>query len=120
MDPRPVLKRVFGFDDFRPGQEQVVRAVLAGRNVLAIMPTGAGKSLCFQLPAVIASGLTVVVSPLIALMENQVALLTATGVAAGTINSARRREANVATWRRVQAGELKLIYMSPERLLDAR
>ena len=120
MDPRAALKSVFGFDDFRPGQESVVRALLQRQNVLAIMPTGAGKSLCFQLPAVLAAGLTVVVSPLIALMENQVALMTAMGVPAATINSGRQREANVAVWRRVQAGEVKLLYMSPERLLDER
>jgi ATP-dependent DNA helicase RecQ len=120
MDPRAALKSVFGFDDFRPGQEAVVRALLAKRNVLAIMPTGAGKSLCFQLPAVLASGLTVVVSPLIALMANQVAILNALGVAAGTINSGQDRAANVAVWRRAQAGDIKLLYLSPERLLDAR
>ncbi|MCC7046989.1 MAG: DNA helicase RecQ [Alphaproteobacteria bacterium] len=120
MDPRAALKSIFGFDDFRPGQQAVVDALLAKRNVLAIMPTGAGKSLCFQLPAVLASGLTVVVSPLIALMANQVAILNAMGVAAGTINSGQDRAANVATWRRAQAGEIKLLYMSPERLLDER
>ncbi|MCK6452967.1 MAG: DNA helicase RecQ [Alphaproteobacteria bacterium] len=120
MEPRQALKSVFGFDDFRPGQEAVVRALLDKQNVLAIMPTGAGKSLCFQLPAVLAPGLTVVVSPLIALMENQVALMAAMGVPAATINSGRERADNVAVWRRVQAGGIKLIYMSPERLLDER
>ncbi len=120
MEPRQALKSVFGFDDFRPGQEAVVRALLDKQHVLAIMPTGAGKSLCFQLPAVLAPGLTVVISPLIALMENQVALMAAMGVPAATINSGRARAANVAVWRRVQAGEIKLLYMSPERLLDER
>ena len=120
MDPRAALKSVFGFDDFRPGQESVVAALMAKRNVLAIMPTGAGKSLCFQLPAIIAPGLTVVVSPLIALMANQVSLLTAMGVPAGSINSSQDRSRNVAVWRQAQAGEIKLLYMSPERLLDER
>lgn len=120
MDPRAALKSVFGFDDFRPGQESVVAALMAKRNVLAIMPTGAGKSLCFQLPAIIAPGLTVVVSPLIALMSNQVSLLTAMGVPAGSINSSQDRSKNVAVWRQAQAGEIKLLYMSPERLLDER
>jgi len=119
-DKRAALKRYFGFDDFRPGQERVVDAMLAGRDCLAVMPTGAGKSLCFQLPAAMGDGLTVVVSPLIALMQNQLAALDAIGVKAGAIHSGRPREANVADWRRAQAGELALLYMSPERLATER
>ncbi len=114
------LKSYFGFDDFRPGQEDVVDTLLARRDVLAVMPTGAGKSLCFQLPAAMETGLTVVVSPLIALMENQLAGLANFGVPAGAIHSGRPREANVADWRRAQAGEIKLLYMSPERLTTER
>jgi ATP-dependent DNA helicase RecQ len=114
---RRILKDVFGFDGFRPGQEAVVDDLLAGRHTLAVMPTGSGKSLCFQIPALAKSGLTVVVSPLVALMENQVAALELAGVAAGVINSSRAREVNVATWRRVAAGEVSLLYMSPERLM---
>jgi len=117
---RAVLARTFGFTAFRPGQAEVVEALLAGRDVLAVMPTGAGKSLCYQLPAVIGPGLTVVCSPLIALMENQVGQLHALGVAAGAIHSSRPREANVATWREVQAGRLKLLYIAPERLMTER
>ena len=78
-----LLHSVFGFGEFRPGQEEVVRAVLDGENVLAVMPTGSGKSLCYQLPAIARPGLTLVVSPLIALMRDQVRALTAAGVVAG-------------------------------------
>ena len=95
-----VLKEVFGFDGFRPGQEAVVDRLLAGHNVLTVMPTGSGKSLCFQLPALVLGGLTVVVSPLVALMQDQVAALRLAGVAAGAINSARsacRQRGHLAT-----------------------
>lgn len=117
---RQVLKEVFGFDDFRPGQEQVVDALLAGRNVLTVMPTGSGKSLCFQVPALVQGGLTIVVSPLVALMHDQVAALHLTGVAADAINSSRSREENVAAWRRAASGETRLLYMAPERLMTDR
>jgi ATP-dependent DNA helicase RecQ len=120
-DPkRDVLKDVFGFDDFRPGQEDAIDAILGGRNVLAIMPTGSGKSLCYQIPALVMGGLTVVVSPLVALMQDQVAALRLEGVAAEAINSSRSREENVAAWRRVAAGEVRLLYMAPERLMTER
>ncbi|WP_370334694.1 ATP-dependent DNA helicase RecQ [Parvularcula marina] len=109
-----------GHAGFREGQEEVINAILAGRNVLALMPTGAGKSLCYQLPALLLPGLTVVISPLIALMENQIAALRAKGIPAGMIHSGRDREANVADWKAAAAGELKLLYMSPERLMTGR
>ncbi|MCZ6607607.1 MAG: DNA helicase RecQ, partial [Alphaproteobacteria bacterium] len=115
-----VMKDVFGFDGFRPGQEAVVDALLAGRNVLAVMPTGSGKSLCFQVPALVLDGLTLVVSPLVALMQDQVSALRLAGVAADAINSSRSRAENVAAWRRVTAGESKLLYMAPERLMTER
>ncbi|MDG2480505.1 MAG: DNA helicase RecQ [Alphaproteobacteria bacterium] len=115
-----VLHRTFGFDGFRPGQEPVVDCLLEGRNALVIMPTGAGKSLCFQVPALVRGGLTVVVSPLVALMQNQVAALRLAGVAAASINSSRDRDDNVATWRAVAAGEITLLYLSPERLMTER
>ena len=115
-----ILKAVFGFDSFRPGQEAVLDLLLAGRNVLAVMPTGSGKSLCFQIPAVLLGGLTVVVSPLVALMQDQVASLRLAGVAAEMINSAQSREANVDAWRRVAGGEARLLYMAPERLMTER
>jgi ATP-dependent DNA helicase RecQ len=91
---RLLLHSVFGFNAFRPGQEEIVRAVLAGDNVLAVMPTGSGKSLCFQLPALARPGLTLVVSPLIALMRDQVQALTAAGVAAGSLNSSNEPAEN--------------------------
>ncbi len=95
-------------------------ALLSGNDVLAVMPTGAGKSLCFQLPALMRPGLCVVVSPLIALMENQVALLSSFGVKAAMIHSGRSREQNVADWRGVADGDIRLLYMSPERLVTPR
>ena len=115
-----VLKEVFGFEAFRPGQEAVVDALLASRSILAVMPTGSGKSLCFQIPALVLGGLTVVVSPLLALMQDQISALRLAGVEAETINSSRDRAANVATWRRVAGGEVNLLYLSPERLMTAR
>ena len=95
-------------------------ALLAGRHVLTVMPTGAGKSLCYQVPALVLGGLTIVVSPLVALMQDQVAALRLAGVAADTINSSLDRDDNVATWRRVMAGETRLLYLAPERLMTAR
>ncbi|MCZ6838815.1 MAG: DNA helicase RecQ [Alphaproteobacteria bacterium] len=115
-----VLKEVFGFEEFRPGQEQAIDALLAGRNVLTVMPTGSGKSLCFQVPALIRDGLTIVVSPLVALMQDQVAALHFAGVAADAINSSRDRAENVAAWQRAASGETRLLYMAPERLMTER
>ena len=121
LDPkRQVLKDVFGFDDFRPGQERVIDALLRGNNVLTVMPTGSGKSLCFQVPALVMGGLTVVVSPLLALMQDQVQALKLAGVAAEAVNSAQDRETNVAVWRRVASGETRLLYLTPERLMTER
>ena len=117
---RRVLKEVFGFDSFRPGQEAVIEALLAGRHVLTVMPTGSGKSLCFQVPALALGGLTVVVSPLVALMQDQVAALRLAGVAADAINSANTRADNVAAWRRAAGGGTRLLYMAPERLMTER
>jgi ATP-dependent DNA helicase RecQ len=119
-ESRRVLKQVFGFDDFRPGQAQAIDALMAGRSMLAVMPTGAGKSLCYQVPALVLGGLTVVVSPLVALMQDQVAALRLAGVAADSINSSFDRDANVAAWRRVTSGETRLLYLAPERLMTDR
>ena len=115
-----VLKDAFGFESFRPGQERVVDTLLAGRDALVVMPTGSGKSLCFQVPALVRDGLAVVVSPLVALMRDQVAALKLAGVAAEAIHSGNGRDENVAAWRRAAAGELKLLYMAPERLMTER
>jgi ATP-dependent DNA helicase RecQ len=116
---RQILKDVFGYSRFRPGQEQAMDALIGGRDVLAVMPTGSGKSLCFQVPALALGGLTIVVSPLVALMQDQVAALQLADVAADTINSSRPYEDNVAVWRRAAAGQLRLLYLSPERLMTA-
>jgi ATP-dependent DNA helicase RecQ len=110
-----VLRRVFGFDAFRPGQAEIVEAVLAGRDTLAIMPTGGGKSLCFQLPALCRGGLTVVISPLIALMRDQVRGLQELGVAAGALTSGNTEAETEAVHRALSRGELKLLYIAPER-----
>jgi ATP-dependent DNA helicase RecQ len=110
------LRRVFGYDAFRPGQREVIEAVLAGREVLAVMPTGSGKSMCYQLPALVAGGLTVVVSPLIALMRDQVRQLAAQGVAAATLNSASTEEEARAAWAGIGDRSLRLLFVSPERL----
>jgi ATP-dependent DNA helicase RecQ len=114
------LRDVFGYDAFRPGQEEVLAVLLAGGHILVVMPTGSGKSLCFQIPALVQGGLTIVVSPLVALMEDQVAALKLAGVAADTINSSRPYHVNAATWRRAAAGETRLLYLSPERLMTER
>ncbi|WP_430450022.1 DNA helicase RecQ [Rhodophyticola sp.] len=116
QDPESYLSSVFGFESFRPGQEEIVRAVAAGLNTLAIMPTGGGKSLCFQLPALMQPGVTVVISPLIALMRDQVRGLRTAGVEAGALTSGNTPEETDAVWQGLEAGTLKLLYIAPERL----
>ncbi len=111
-----LLHSVFGFPDFRPGQAEIVQAVLEGRNTLAIMPTGGGKSLCFQLPALCRDGVTVVISPLIALMRDQVRALKAAGVEAGALTSGNTEEETEEVFAALDQGRLKLLYMAPERL----
>src|SRR5205085_7645113 len=115
-----VLRTVFGYGEFRPGQEAVIDALLGGRNVLAVMPTGSGKSLCYQVPALVSGGLTIVVSPLVALMQDQGAALSLAGVDADTITSNLAREDNIAAWRRAAGGETRLLYLAPERLMTER
>jgi ATP-dependent DNA helicase RecQ len=115
-DMRALLSRVFGFAAFRPGQEEIAQAVLAGRNTLAIMPTGGGKSLCFQLPALAREGVTVVLSPLIALMRDQVRALRAAGVEAGALTSGNTEEETEEVFRALDERRLKLLYIAPERL----
>ncbi|WP_458792251.1 DNA helicase RecQ [Yoonia sp. MH D7] len=116
MSAALLLKDIFGFDAFRPGQQEIVEAVIAGENTLAIMPTGGGKSLCFQLPALARTGVTVVISPLIALMRDQVRGLREAGVEAGALTSGNTEEETDAVWAGLEAGTLRLLYMAPERL----
>jgi ATP-dependent DNA helicase RecQ len=115
-DPLAALKRVFGFDSFRPFQAEIVRDTLAGRDVLALLPTGGGKSLCYQLPAVLEDGLTVVVSPLIALMKDQVDSLEAAGVAATFLNSSLEPGEGARRFQGLNNGDYKLLFVAPERL----
>jgi ATP-dependent DNA helicase RecQ len=114
---RAILKSTFGYDDFRPGQGEVVEAALRGDDLLAVMPTGSGKSMCYQLPALVDGALTVVVSPLIALMRDQVFQMRAVGVAAATLNSTSTDAEVADAWSLLRAGELRLLFVSPERLL---
>src|SRR5712672_503647 len=111
-----LLRSVFGFASFREGQAEIIETILAGRDVLAVMPTGSGKSLCYQLPALLRDGLTVVVSPLIALMRNQVAQLQAFGIAAGALNSTNSRDETAALLDGISSQQLRLLYIAPERL----
>ncbi|KJZ19275.1 DNA helicase RecQ [Loktanella sp. S4079] len=116
MTAAMLLREVFGFDAFRPGQQEIVEAVVAGENTLAIMPTGGGKSLCFQLPAIVREGVTVVISPLIALMRDQVRGLREAGVAAGALTSGNTQDETDEVFHALEDGSLKLLYMAPERL----
>src|ERR1700751_4720069 len=111
-----ILRTTFGFEAFRPGQGEIVAAILDGRDVLAVMPTGSGKAVCYQLPALLRDGLTIVVSPLIALMRNQVAQLRSYGVAAAALNSANEFYENRDIAEQIARGELRLAYIAPERL----
>ncbi|MBY0297271.1 MAG: DNA helicase RecQ [Methylobacterium sp.] len=116
-EARAALRTTFGYEDFRSGQAEVIGAVLDGRDVLAVMPTGSGKSMTYQLPALVEGSLTVVVSPLIALMHDQVQQMQGFGVAAATLNSTVDEAKAKAAWRQIRAGDLRLLFVSPERLL---
>ena len=118
--PREILRQRFGFDAFRPGQEAVISHLLAGRSSLAVFPTGSGKSLCYQLPALLLEGLTVVVSPLIALMKDQTDFLQARGIAAARLDSTLSREAFEAIQEALRERTLKLLYVAPERFSNER
>jgi ATP-dependent DNA helicase RecQ len=115
-DKFTILKNHFGYTNFRPGQEEVIDALLSGRDVLAIMPTGAGKSLCYQIPALLLDGLTVVISPLISLMQDQVNALRDADVPAACLNSSLSSGENAETISRAVQGEYRILYIAPERL----
>src|SRR6187549_1568308 len=117
MNYLSALKKHFGYTAFRPLQKEIVRDALAGRDVFVLMPTGGGKSLCFQLPALLREGLTVVVSPLISLMKDQVDALRASGVAATFLNSTLAAGEARARLRGLFNGEYRLLYAAPERLM---
>lgn len=111
-----VLQHYFGYSSFRPAQEVPVASLLAGQDILAIMPTGAGKSICFQVPALLRKGLTIVFSPLISLMQDQVQGLRLQRIAAAYINSTLEQDQVAAVMRQLRAGQIKLLYLAPERL----
>lgn len=116
MDKTELLQRVFGYPGFRPGQEDLISAILSGRDVFGIMPTGGGKSVCYQLPGLMLPGITVVVSPLISLMQDQVMALKASGVPAAYINSSLSSGQMQAVYKNLLAGKYKIVYVAPERL----
>ena len=117
MNPHDILKKYFGYDRFRPGQESLIEAILSGRDVLGIMPTGAGKSVCYQVPALLLPGITIVVSPLISLMKDQVRALNEAGVHAAYINSSLTEGQIEKAFSLACRGQYKIIYVAPERLL---
>jgi ATP-dependent DNA helicase RecQ len=117
VDLTATLKKHFGYDQFRPLQEEIIRDALAGRDVFVLMPTGGGKSLCFQLPALMRKGLTIVVSPLISLMKDQVDALQTSGIPATFLNSTLERQEAIARWRGLHRGEYRMLYVAPERLM---
>ncbi|HTQ11780.1 MAG TPA: DNA helicase RecQ [Fimbriimonadaceae bacterium] len=114
--PQEALKRVFGYDSFRPPQDKIIETVLAGRDAFVLMPTGGGKSICYQIPALVQEGTAIVVSPLISLMQDQVQGLAANGVAAALLNSSLTASEAAAVIRRLRAGEVKILYAAPERV----
>src|ERR1700757_1070629 len=115
MDLLGALNKYFGYDLFRPLQREIIQDALAGRDVFVLMPTGGGKSLCFQLPALMRDGLTIVVSPLISLMKDQVDALQTNGIAATFLNSTLNRNEVATRLRKLHRGEYRLLYVAPER-----
>src|SRR6478752_3969987 len=116
-DARRLLRHHFGHHDFRPAQVPVIRSVLAGRDTLAVLPTGGGKSVCFQVPALVLNRLTLVVSPLIALMQDQVTAARARGISAAALHSGCSEAERDRIWGMLETEDLRLLYVSPERLI---
>ncbi|MGB3083529.1 MAG: DEAD/DEAH box helicase, partial [Saprospiraceae bacterium] len=118
LQKHQLLKQYFGYSEFRPGQEQIIDAVISNKDVLVLMPTGGGKSICFQIPALLKEGITLVISPLIALMKDQVESLKANGVTAEFINSSLSPNEEFEITERCFANQIKLLYISPEKALS--
>ncbi|MDQ7011954.1 MAG: DEAD/DEAH box helicase, partial [Mariprofundaceae bacterium] len=116
--PEKILKEVFGYDAFRPMQEEIINTLLEGKDAFVLMPTGGGKSICYQIPAILREGTGIVVSPLISLMKDQVDALTHCGVHAAYYNSSLKAAEAKEVLARFEAGELDLLYVAPERLLS--
>ena len=116
--PEEALKVLFGYDSFRTGQREIIDAILSGKDVFAVMPTGAGKSLCYQIPSMILPGMTLVVSPLISLMQDQVKSLKEAGISAAFINSALSEKSFNDVVRKAMDGKYKVLYVAPERLMS--
>ena len=112
-----LLKKYYGYSSFRPGQKEIVENVVAGRDTLVLMPTGGGKCICYQIPALLLPGCAIVVSPLIALMNDQVQALRANGIAAAAIHSNQDESINQSNLSLAREGKMKLLYISPERLM---
>jgi ATP-dependent DNA helicase RecQ len=120
VQAKRILKDVFGYDQFRGRQQAIIERVAAGGDALVLMPTGGGKSLCFQVPALLRDGLAVVVSPLIALMDDQVSTLDELGVAAAALNSTLSAAEQREIADKIRRGEIKMLYLAPERLVQPR
>ena len=120
MQALQILNDVFGYNSFRSGQEEIINSILDKKNILAVMPTGAGKSLCYQIPALIFSRGTIVVSPLVALMDDQILALKENGIAADRIHSHRSEELNKETLNNFKTGKIKILYLSPENLMSEK
>src|SRR6201995_845605 len=117
MTPLQALQKYFGYSEFRHQQEAIIQHILNGQDVLTLMPTGGGKSLCYQLPAVLMDGLTIVISPLIALMKDQVDSLNVNGIAAAFLNSSQSPAEQLDITNKLKNNQIKLLYIAPERLL---